>query len=98
MQLTERPQSLRALAPGIETQVEEVVMQALGPDPAARPSLRKIVVTLERAQARLIAAAGQPAAGSNVSVRPWRIAVASLGLAAFGLWTNVRRRRGSNGN
>jgi serine/threonine protein kinase len=98
MQLTERPQSLRALAAGIEGQIEEVVMQALAPDPTARPTLRKIVLTLERAQARLIAAAGQPVAGSYVSVHPWRVAVASLGLAAFGLWSKVRRRRGRDGN
>jgi serine/threonine protein kinase len=52
LQLSERPQPLRALAPGIDTRVEEVVMQSLAPDPTERPSLRKIVLTLERAQAR----------------------------------------------
>lgn len=55
LQLTERPQSLRALAPEVDTRVEEVVMQAPAPDPTERPSLRKMVLTLERAQARVIA-------------------------------------------
>lgn len=92
LQLTERPKPLRVLSPGLDLRVEDVVMQALITDPVQRPALRKIVLTLERAQARAIAAAGGPAAGTNVSVGPWRIAIASLGLTAFGLWTRFRRR------
>ena len=96
LQLTERPKSLSDRAPGLDSRVERVVLQALKPDPEQRPSMRSIVQTLERAQARVIAAAGRPAAGMNVSVSPWRIGLASLGLAAFGVWTRVRRSRGNN--
>ena len=92
LQLTERPKPLHLLSPGLDVRVEDVVMQALAADPVLRPSLRKIVVTLECAQARVIAAAGQPTAGIRVSVSPWRVAIASLGLASFGLWTRFRRR------
>jgi serine/threonine protein kinase len=53
LQLTERPQSLSARAPGMDAGVEQIVMQALAPDPAERPSLRRMVLTLERAQARV---------------------------------------------
>lgn len=93
LQLSERPKPLHVLAPDVDVDLEHVLMEALAPDPSERPSLRRIVTTLERAQARVIAAAGQPTVGINVTVRPWRVALASLGLAAFGLWARVRKRQ-----
>jgi len=97
LQLTERPGPLHALTPRVDVEVENVVMQAMAPLPTDRPSVRRIVLSLERAQARLVAANGRAAAGISVSVSPWRIAVASLGLAAFGLWTRFGRRRDGGG-
>ena len=64
----------------------------LAADPEARPSPGRIVRTLERAQARLLATAGAyPRA--EVSVSRWRVVLAGLGLAALGLWTRARRGR-----
>jgi serine/threonine protein kinase len=98
LRLTERPYALHARAPRVDGEVGRIVMQAMAPDPADRPSLRRIVLSLERAQARLIAAGGRPVAGVSVSVSPWRIALASLVLAALGLWTKFGRRRGRSGS
>jgi serine/threonine protein kinase len=97
LQGTERPKPLHDLAPGVDAEVERVVTKAMAPDPAQRPSLRRIVLSLERAQARLLAADGCGGAGISISVSPWRIGLASLGLAAFGLWTKLGRRRASAG-
>jgi serine/threonine protein kinase len=91
LQLTERPGPLRTRAPGIDDEVERVVMRSMASEPSHRPSLRRIVLALERAQARLVAA--NRSAGTPVSVSAWRIALASLGLVAFGLWTRFGRRR-----
>ena len=97
LQLTKQPEPLHAVVAGVDVQVEHVVMQTMVPDPTQRPSLRRIVLSLERAQARLVAANGRAAAGIRVSVSPWRVGLASLGLAAFGLWTKFARRRASDG-
>ena len=98
LQLTERPKALHALVPGVDVQIEDLVMQAMAPEATHRPSLRRIVISLERAQARVVAAGGRAAAGIRVSVSPWRVALAGLGLAAVGFWTKSWRRRDSSGN
>jgi len=91
LQLAGQPVALRTRAPAIDDQVERTVMRAMASRAADRPSLRRIVLALERAQARLVAA--NSSAGIRVSVSAWRIALASLGLAAFGLWARFGRRR-----
>ncbi len=73
-------------------------MQALAPDPTERPAVRRVVLALERAQARLVAAAGRHAPRVNVSVSPWRVAAASLGLVMLGFWTTLRRTQGRRGS
>ncbi len=54
LQLAGRPKPLHVLAPSVDARVEDVVMQALAADPIERPSLRSIVIALERAQASVI--------------------------------------------
>lgn len=98
LQLTTRPTPLRALVPEIDAGVESILSQALGVDPASRPSPGRVVRALERAQARLVAAAGPHGDTMDVSVSRWRVVVAGLGLAAFGLWTRFGRRRGDRTN
>jgi serine/threonine protein kinase len=90
LQLAGQPVALRTRAPALDDQVERTVMRAMASLPADRPSLRRIVLTLERAQSRFVVANNRT--GARVSVNTWRIAVASLGLAALGLWARFRRR------
>jgi eukaryotic-like serine/threonine-protein kinase len=92
LQLSQRPHPLHMLAPGVDVDVENVLLEALRPEPSGRPPLRRIVTTLEHAQARVIAA-GRPSPGIPVTVRPWRVALASLGFAAFGLCARFRKRQ-----
>jgi hypothetical protein len=47
---------LRGLAPEIEPRLERAIMRALAIDPRARPSARKIVLALKRAQVKAVAA------------------------------------------
>jgi hypothetical protein len=82
----------------VDPGVDSVLMQALATDPANRPGPGKLVRVLERAQARVVAAAGQRAETMDVSVSQWRVLVAGLGLAACGLWTRFRKRRGGGVN
>jgi serine/threonine-protein kinase len=98
LQLADRPKPLRELAPQVDPGLERVLMEALAPDPTERPAVRRIVLALERAQARLAAAAGLLEPRVNVSVSVWRVAAASLGLVTLGLWTRLRRRRGTGGS
>ena len=91
LQLAGEPVALRTHAPAIDDQVERAVMCAMASSPADRPSLRRVVLALERAHARLVA--GNSNAGIHVPVNAWRIALASLGLAALGLWARFGRRR-----
>lgn len=93
LQLTTQPPPVRALAPEVDSGVEDVLAEALLEDPADRPGPGKIVHALERAQARVVAAAGRRGESMNTSVSRWRVVVAGLGLAGFGLWRQFRRRR-----
>jgi serine/threonine protein kinase len=92
LQVTTRPPPLGAFAPEVDSGVEDVLMQALLEDPASRPSPGKVVRVLERAQARVVAAAGRRGETMSSSVSRWRVVVAGLGLAGFGLWRRFRRR------
>jgi serine/threonine-protein kinase len=92
LQASTRPVPIRGRAPDVEPVVESVVLQGLAEDQRARPTPGRLVRTLERAQARLLASAGTYTR-EDVSVGRWRVALAGLGLAAFGLWTRARRGR-----
>jgi serine/threonine protein kinase len=94
LQETTRPAPLSAFVSGVDPGVESVLMQALAAEPADRPGPGRLVRALERAQARVVAAAGQRGETMDVSVPRWRVLVAGIGLAAFGLWTRFRKRRG----
>ena len=73
LQLADRPKPLRVLAPGGRPGLGAMwSMEALAPDPMERPAVRRIVLALERAQARLVVAAGRQAPRVNVSVSLWR--------------------------
>jgi len=92
LQATTLPAPFRLDTPDVDAVVESILLQGLAGDPEARPSPGRIVRTLERAQARLLATAGAyPRA--EVSVSRWRVVLAGLGLAALGLWTRARRGR-----
>ncbi len=97
LQTTGRPRPLREHAPSIDAAVEAVLLQGLTADPRARPSPGRFVRTLERAQARLLASTG-PYEHTSVSVSRWRVVIAGLSLAAFGIWAQVARARGGNRN
>jgi hypothetical protein len=92
LQATSPPAPFRLDAPDVDAVVESVLLQGLAGDPEARPSPGRIVRTLERAQARLLATAGAYSR-AEVSVSRWRVVLAGLGLAALGLWTRARRGR-----
>jgi serine/threonine-protein kinase len=95
LQASTRPAPIRGQAPDVDAAVEGVVLQGLAEDPRARPTPGRLVRTLERAQARLLASAGTYTR-ADVSVGRWRVALAGLGLAAFGLWTRARRGRNAD--
>jgi len=92
LQASTRPVPIRGWAPDVDAVVESVVLQGLAEDQRARPTPGRLVRTLERAQARLLASAGTYTR-ADVSVGRWRVALAGLGLAAFGLWARARRGR-----
>jgi len=92
LQATTRPTPLRALVPELDPLVDSVLMQALAVDPASRPSPGRLVRALERAHARVAAAAGQRGETLNAPGGRWRVVLAGLGLAGFGLWTRLRKR------
>jgi len=98
LQATTRPAPLRSLGSEVDQGVDSILMQALTTDPANRPSPDRLVRALERAQARVVAAAGQCGETMGASVGGWRVLGAGLGLAAFGLWTRLRKRRNGSGN
>jgi serine/threonine protein kinase len=98
LQVTTEPPPVRSLAPEVDVGVDDVVMDALLADPARRPSPGRFVRALERAQARTAAAASRRGEAVNASVSRWRIGLAGLSLAGFGLWTRLRKRRGDRTN
>ncbi len=88
-QRTERPVPLRSFAPEVDPRLERTILEALSSDPAARPSARKLVLALERAQVGAVAAAmGHEAAGLAKAVS--RLEIRMLGLAS-GAVRAVRR-------
>ena len=93
IQLTARPAPLKSLAPDLEPRVERTVMSGLSADPAARPAARKIVLALERAQVRAVAARGGERQGLAASVSRVRIAVVGLGSAVHRFLANLLKRR-----
>jgi serine/threonine protein kinase len=97
LQETTRPAPLRGFASEMDFGVDSVLMQALATNPANRPSPGRLVRALERAQARAVARAGQRET-MDVSVSRWRVVVAGLGLAALGLWGQIRKHRGGRSN
>jgi serine/threonine protein kinase len=93
LQAKTRPAGIRAHAPEVDAVIENVLLQGLAQDPRSRPTPGRIVRTLERAQARLLASAGGAYAHGEVSVSRWRVVLAGLGLGALGLWTRARKGR-----
>jgi serine/threonine protein kinase len=87
------PLPLKSLAPELEPRVERTIMNGLSADPAARPAARKIVLALERAQVRAVAALGDEGHGLAVSVSRARIAVVGLGGAVFRFVASLLKRR-----
>lgn len=73
LRLTTRPTPLRALAPEVDPAIESILLQALAADHASRPSPGRLVRTLERAQARVVAAACRHGDSMDVSVSRWRV-------------------------
>jgi serine/threonine protein kinase len=87
------PAPLRTIAPGVEPRLERTIMQGLSSDPAARPSARRIVLALERAQVRAVAAMGPAAPGLAASVRRLRIRILGLpGVVRRFVAARLRRR------
>jgi serine/threonine-protein kinase len=93
IQLAARPLPLASLAPELEPRVERTIMHGLSADPAARPTARKIVLALERAQVREVAAMGEQGRGLAVSVGRARIAVVGLGGAVLRFVASLLKRR-----
>ena len=93
IQLTARPAPLKSLAPDLEPRVERTIMKALSADPAARPAARKIVLALERAQARALAAQSGERHGLAVSVSRVRVVAVGLAGAAYRLLALLLKRR-----
>jgi serine/threonine protein kinase len=92
LQLTTRPPPVRAFASAVTPAVETAVIRSMDADPARRPGPATLVRTLEHALARVVAATGPRGETMDVSISRWRITVAGLGLAAFGLWRQLRKR------
>ncbi len=96
IQLTRRPAPLRSLAPEVDPRLERTIMQALSWDPAARPSARRVVLALEGAQVRALAAGIGRAAAGLAAAAAW-LKIRVLDLASGGLRvlaTLLKRRRG----
>jgi serine/threonine protein kinase len=71
------PAPLRAHVPELDARLERTVMRALAAEPGERPSARKVVLALERAQARNVASLG--GVSGDVSVSGLRIRMAATG-------------------
>jgi serine/threonine protein kinase len=93
IRVTERPFPLRRFAPEVDARLERTILEGLSPDPAARPSARRVVLALERAQVRAVAALGHEAAGLAVSVSRLRIRILGLSRVALRLVTGLLKRR-----
>jgi len=93
IQLTARPAPLKSLAPDLEPRVERTIMKALSADPAARPAARKIVLALERAQARALSSLGGERHGLAVSVKRVRVVAVGLAGAVYRVLALLLKRR-----
>jgi serine/threonine protein kinase len=89
---TERPAPLRRFAPEVEPRLEHTIMEGLSSDPAERPAARKVVLALERAQVRAVAAMGDEAAGQSVSVSRLKIRLLGLSSAVLRFLATLRER------
>jgi serine/threonine protein kinase len=94
LQATTWPTPIRSLVPDLDAGVGLVLTQAFAADPNSRPSPARLVRVLERAQARVVAAAGQGHERVDTSVSRWRVVAGGLGLAALAFWTRFRKHRG----
>jgi serine/threonine protein kinase len=88
LQLAARPTPLRALEPAMDVRVERLLMRTLDPNPRLRPPVWKLVLALERAQARRAGSAEVPRVPSSTG--RWHVAAAGIGLVLLGLWTKLR--------
>lgn len=88
LQLATQPRPLRALEPAVDARVERLVMRTLDPNPRLRSPVWKLVLSLERAHARLAHSAEVPR--RTMSTRRWQVAAASIGLVLLGLWRKLR--------
>jgi serine/threonine protein kinase len=93
IRLTERPTPLHGFAPEVDSRLERTIMEGLSPDPAARPAARRVVLALERAQVRAVAALGQEGAGLAVSVSRLRIRILGLSRAVLRFVATLLARR-----
>ncbi|HSD28212.1 MAG TPA: serine/threonine-protein kinase [Vicinamibacteria bacterium] len=93
IRLTERPAPLRRFAPEVEPRLEHTIMEGLSSDPAERPAARRVVLALERAQVRAVAALGHDAPGVEVSVSRLKIRILGLGSAVLRVVARLLKRR-----
>jgi serine/threonine protein kinase len=93
IQLTAPPAPLKGLVPHLDPRVERTIMNGLSADPAARPAARKIVLALERAQAREMAARDGEVHGLAVSATRVRIALVGLARAFHRFLASLRKGR-----
>jgi serine/threonine protein kinase len=91
IQLTTRPAPLRSLAPEVEPRLERAIMEGLSPDPSERPPARKLVLALEWAQVRAVAALGRGRGGLPVSVSRLRVGIVGFGGAVRRLLATILR-------
>jgi eukaryotic-like serine/threonine-protein kinase len=81
-QRTERPAPLLGFAPEMDPRLERTILEALSPDPAERPSARKLVLALERAQVRALAAAAMGYQAAGLAAMASRLKITVLDLAS----------------
>jgi serine/threonine protein kinase len=91
-QRTERPAPLRSLAPEVDARLERTILEALSWDPAARPSARRLVLALERAQVQALTAAMGHRAGITAAVSRLEARILGVARAALRLVTTLLRR------
>jgi hypothetical protein len=64
-------------------------MQALAVNPTERPAAGELVLTLERAHSRSLAAAAHDVPRPSQPVAPWPLPATGLGLVVLGLWARL---------
>jgi len=91
LQRTAEPVPIQHFVPEVDPGLAREILRALHPQAGRRPDPGHIVQAIERAQARLLAPRGTSDATERVG--GWRVLLAGLGLAAFGLWQRLRKER-----